>query len=45
MNKYQLIKETYVEEVNPNVKLLKHIKSGARILLLSNNDNNKVFTV
>ncbi len=45
MNKYQLIKETYVEEVNSNVKLLKHIKSGARILLLSNDDNNKVFTV
>ena len=45
MDKYQLIKESYIEEVRSNVKLLKHIKSGARILLLSNDDNNKVFTV
>ncbi len=45
MNKYKLIKEKYIEEVHSNVKLLKHIKSGARILLLDNDDNNKVFTV
>ncbi len=45
MSKYQLIKESYVEEVQSNVKLLKHIKSGARILLLENDDNNKVFTI
>jgi Zn-dependent M16 (insulinase) family peptidase len=45
MDKYQLIKESYIEEVRSDVKLLKHIKSGARILLLSNDDNNKVFTV
>ena len=45
MNKYQLIKESYIEEVNSNVKLLKHIKSGARVLLLENDDNNKVFTI
>ncbi len=45
MNKYKLIKESYIEEVQSNVKLLKHIKSGARILLLENDDNNKVFTV
>ena len=45
MNKYKLIKESYIEEVQSNVKLLKHIKSGARILLLENEDNNKVFTV
>ena len=45
MSKYQLIKESYIEEVQSNVKLLKHIKSGARVLLLENEDNNKVFTV
>ncbi len=45
MDKYKLIKESYIEEVQSNVKLLKHIKSGARILLLENEDNNKVFTV
>ena len=45
MSKYQLIKESYIEEVQSNVKLLKHIKSGARVLLLENEDNNKLFTV
>ena len=45
MSKYQFIKQAYIEEVQSNVKLLKHIKSGARILLLENSDNNKVFTI
>lgn len=45
MSKYQLIKESYIKEVNSNVKLLKHIKSGARVLLFENDDNNKVFTI
>ena len=45
MKKYELIKEKYIEEVASNVKLLKHIKSGARILLFENNDENKVFSV
>ena len=45
MEKYQLIKEAFIKEINSNAKLLKHIKSGARILLLSNDDNNKVFQV
>lgn len=45
MEKYQLIKEKFIKEVNSTAKLLKHVKSGARILLLSNDDNNKVFQV
>ena len=45
MKKYELIKEKYIEEVASNVKLLKHIKSGARILLFENKDENKVFSV
>ena len=40
MEKYQLLQEKFIKEVNSNAKLLKHIKSGARILLLSNDDNN-----
>ncbi len=43
--KYQLIKESYIDEVKSNVKLLKHVKSGARVLLFENDDNNKVFTI
>ena len=45
MKNYELIKEKYIEEVASNVKLLKHTKSGARILLFENNDENKVFSV
>ena len=45
MEKYKLIKEKFIKEVNSTAKLLKHVKSGARILLLSNDDNNKVFQV
>lgn len=45
MKNYQVIKEKYIDEVASNVKLLKHIKSGAHILLLENNDDNKVFSI
>lgn len=45
MENYKLIKEKYIDEVKSQVKLLKHIKSGARILLFENNDDNKVFSV
>ncbi len=45
MKKYELIKEKYIEEVASDVKLLKHVKSGARILLFENNDENKVFSI
>lgn len=45
MKNYELIKEKYLEEVASNVQLLKHPKSGARILLMSNQDDNKVFSI
>ncbi len=45
MKNYQLIKEKYVEEVSSKVQLLKHIKSGAHILLMANEDDNKVFSI
>ena len=45
MKNYELIKEKYISEVSSNVKLLKHLKSGARILLFENDDDNKVFSV
>lgn len=45
MKNYKLIKEQYVEEVASKVQLLKHIKSGARILLMPNDDDNKVFGI
>lgn len=42
---YQLEEERVLKEVNANAYLLRHKKSGARIFLLENDDNNKVFTI
>ena len=42
---YKLIKSEYIEEIAGNAYLLKHIKSGARVLLVENDDNNKVFGI
>ncbi len=44
-DKYELIKEERIEELKSDGFLLKHKKSGARIALLSNDDDNKVFCV
>ena len=35
----------YIEEINSDAWLLKHKKTGARIVLLSNEDDNKVFNI
>lgn len=40
---YTILEETYIEELKSEAWLLKHKKSGARVAVLSNNDNNKVF--
>lgn len=45
MEKYKLIKEEYIADIDSNAKLYKHIKSGARVITLSNTDNNKTFTI
>ena len=42
---YTLLEQKYVKEVNSKGFLLKHKKSGARLFLLSNEDNNKVFSI
>lgn len=44
-DKYTKIKEEYIDEINANVILARHIKSGARVLLMETSDNNKVFTI
>lgn len=43
--KYELIKEQRIEDLNSDGILLRHIKSGARLVLLSNSDENKVFCI
>ena len=42
---YELIFERYVEELKSKAYLLKHKKSGARVFVLSNDDDNKVFYI
>lgn len=42
---YALEREMEVPEANANGTLLRHIKSGARLFLLENDDENKVFSI
>ena len=42
---YQLLKEEVIEDLNSKAYIMRHKKSGARIFLLSNEDENKVFTI
>lgn len=42
---YELIKEEEIADVHARGSLLRHKKTGARIALLANEDDNKVFTI
>lgn len=42
---YTVLEKSYIEELRSDAWLLKHKKSGARIAVLSNDDDNKVFHV
>ncbi|MEE0954552.1 MAG: insulinase family protein [Eubacterium sp.] len=42
---YRLIKQERIEDVHADAIYLEHKKTGARVALLSNKDNNKVFTI
>ena len=45
LKEYEVIEEKNIEDLNSKGYLLKHKKSGARIMLLSNDDENKVFYI
>ncbi len=45
MKNYTLVQETELKDINSKGYLLKHNKSGARIALISNDDENKVFYI
>lgn len=45
LSAYELIEKHQIEELDSTAYLLKHKKSGARIALLSNDDENKVFNI
>lgn len=42
---YRLLRRERIEEMNSEGFVLEHKKTGARIFLVSNDDNNKVFTI
>ena len=45
IKEYELIEEREVSDLNSRGYVLRHKKSGARLLLLSNDDDNKVFAI
>lgn len=45
LNAYQVIREKQVNELNSDAWILEHKKTGARVFLLSNEDENKVFCI
>ncbi|MDL2296184.1 insulinase family protein [Lachnospiraceae bacterium OttesenSCG-928-E19] len=45
LEKYELIQQKNLEDLQTEGYLLKHRKSGARVLLMENRDENKVFTI
>ena len=45
LDKYDLLEERKLEDLNSTGLLLKHKKSGARVVVLSNDDENKVFSI
>lgn len=42
---YQLLEEKRMKDLDSDAMILEHIKTGARIFLLSNDDDNKVFCI
>ena len=42
---YEVLKDEDLKGIKAKGKLLKHKKSGARVLLVENDDNNKVFSI
>ena len=45
LDAYELIKEQQLNDINSEGYLLRHKKSGARVALISNDDDNKVFYI
>ena len=43
--KYELVKQERIEELKSDAYLFRHKKSGARVALMSNDDENKVFYI
>lgn len=42
---YDILKQTYVEDISSEAYLLSHKKTGARVIVFSNDDDNKAFYI
>lgn len=42
---YELVKEEFLKDLNSQGLILRHKKSGARVVIISNDDDNKVFSI
>ncbi len=42
---FELVQESDIPEINTHARLFRHITSGAQLLSLENNDENKVFSI
>ena len=45
LNAYELVKEEKLNDLKSDGLILRHKKSGARVCLISNDDDNKVFYI
>lgn len=45
MSSYELIMENELADINSKGYLYRHVKSGARVAIIKNDDNNKVFSI
>ena len=45
LNAYEILEKRRVEDLNSEGIVLRHKKTGAKIALLSNDDDNKVFYI
>ena len=45
LKEYEFIEQKYIEDLDCYSSLLKHKKSGARVAILENDDENKVFYI
>lgn len=45
MHGFELLKEQHIPELNTKARLFRHMRSGARLLSMENDDENKVFGI
>ena len=42
---FKVLEHAFVEEIHSDAYIMEHVQSGARLLYLGNNDDNKVFSI